>query len=695
MVRAALQERDWSGSPLGAPAQWPQELVTVTKLMLNSKFPMFVAWGPQLSLVYNDEYIPMLGDKHPACLGQPMWEVWAEIWSVIAPIVDQAVQGRSVYFEDLPLSIKRRDYLEQAWFTFSYSPLEGRDGDINGLHCVVAETTAAVEVKRAQAFQLMLSDRLRPLSNPDEIVAVASASLGQEINVSRVLYAECDDRRNSFNVRHEWNNVDVQSMTGEIRRLDDFGPSIVALLRAGELMIVDDVTLDPRTANFAAAYANINVRANLAIPLVKNGTLTAILSLQAAEPRHWSANEIDIANAMAERTWSALENAAAQAGLREANQRKDEFLAMLAHELRNPLAPISAAAELMEKAPLDARRLSMTSQIIGRQVRHMTGLLDDLLDVSRVTRGQVTIRREPQDMADVVSSAVEQVRPVLQARRHHLAVVLCSEPAWVMGDHNRLVQVLTNLLNNAAKYTPEGGEIKLRMKVTDDQVDISVADNGIGIALALQPKVFDLFTQAERTADRSQGGLGLGLALVKSLVELHAGVVGCRSGGTNCGSTFEVRLPRHQMPPPVVERREHVRSAAAASRQRIMIVDDNADAASMLGMLLEASGHEVAVQYDSHGALAEADRFVPSICILDIGLPDMDGYELARRLREVEGMQTTLLIAVTGYGQEGDRRKAMAAGFNHHLVKPVDAAKLLRLLGDAKNKDSNRADLAG
>ena len=683
-VRTCLRTHDWSESPLGPPSGWPPELLTVVSLMLNSKFPMFVAWGPDLALIYNDEYVPMLGDKHPACLGGRMPQVWSEIWPVIAPIAEAALEGRSVYFEDLPLSIKRRGYLEQAWFTFSYSPLENLEGQITGLHCVVAETTAQVEVKRGQAFQLMLSDRLRHLNNADEIVATASGILGRELGVSRVLYAECDDLRGTFFIRRDWNAEGVASIAGEIRRLDDFGPAAVKQLRAGERMTVADVASDPLTNDSAAAYASIGVRANLAFPLVKNGVLSVILSLHDANVRHWSANEISIASDMAERTWSAVENARAQASLLEANQRKDEFLAMLAHELRNPLAPISAAAELMEKAALDAKGIRRTSEVIGRQVRHMTGLLDDLLDVSRVTRGQVLIERLPQDMAEVVASAVEQARPLMQARRHELGLELGSEQACVLGDHNRLVQVLTNILNNAAKYTPDGGRIRLRMETTPEQVKVSVQDNGIGIAHALQPRVFDLFAQAERTADRSQGGLGLGLALVKSLVELHDGAVSCSSAGANLGSTFEVRLPRYAKPHPPMERRERERSAAPPSRHHVMIVDDNEDAAIMLGMLLEASGHDVVVQNGSLRALEAAGGMRPAVCILDIGLPEMDGYELARRMRKLEGMEQALLIAVTGYGQEDDRRKALDAGFDHHMVKPVDAAKLLRIVGEAE-----------
>jgi signal transduction histidine kinase len=447
-------------------------------------------------------------------------------------------------------------------------------------------------------------------------------------------------------------------------------------------MVVPDVTLDARTAPHALAYAQIGVRANLALPLVKAGRLTSVLTLHHVDVRPWSADDLYMAAEMAERTWATVQSARAQAELRDANQRKDEFLAMLAHELRNPLAPISAAAALMQLGSPDPSLIRHTSEVIGRQVRHMTGLVDDLLDVSRVTRGKVKINRLPQDIARIVDSAVEQVRPLLEARRHRLVLEPALRPAMVEGDENRLVQVITNLLNNAAKYTPDGGEIRVRTVLRDDDVIVTVEDNGIGIALELQPLVFDLFTQAERTSDRSQGGLGLGLALVRSLVELHGGAVTCFSAGANQGSCFTLRLPRlaQHTDAEAAERRASGRSSAQG--RRVLVVDDNVDAATMLAMLLEASGHEVLVNYAPRAALERAGAELPSACVLDIGLPEMDGCELARRLRQQPGMERALLVAVTGYGQDHDRKKALEAGFDHYLVKPVEVERLLGILGN-------------
>lgn len=381
---------------------------------------------------------------------------------------------------------------------------------------------------------------------------------------------------------------------------------------------------------------------------------------------------------------SALRARQRQYEIRLADHRKDEFLAMLAHELRNPLAPISSAAQLLGMASWDAEKVKATSQIIVRQVGHMTTLIDDLLDVARVTRGMVVLDTEPLDMREVLSAAVEQATPLIQARRHHIALHLPPDQTAVLGDRKRLIQVVVNLLNNASKYTPEGGKIRVRLQVLADEMVLDVADNGIGIAADVAPRVFELFSQAARTSDRSQGGLGLGLALVQSLVSSHGGSVQAKSAGAGQGSTFTVRLPRLKKasiaatapadPSPLVAR--------ALTSLRVLVVDDNVDAAHTLEMFLNALGHDVCIEHVAADALERAQRTLPQVCLLDIGLPDIDGYELARQLRAQPETAKAVLIAVTGYGQEQDRESAASAGFDHHLVKPVDTTRLAALLAE-------------
>ena len=362
------------------------------------------------------------------------------------------------------------------------------------------------------------------------------------------------------------------------------------------------------------------------------------------------------------------------------NRRQNEFLAMLAHELRNPLAPISAAAQLLKLSGADERRVRQSSDVITRQVKHMTELVDDLLDVSRVTRGLVTLAKRSLDIKRVVSSAVEQARPAIEARKHALSLRMCAEDAYVHADQTRLIQVIVNLLTNAAKYTPQCGEIVLAVDMCGAEVVLCVSDNGSGIDASLLPHIFDLFTQGERTPDRAQGGLGLGLALVKSMVGLHGGRVQAASAGPGQGSAFSIYLPLLDEGAPAPHGEGRAGLAAPAAPMRLMIVDDNADAAEALAALLGVDGHQVTVLEDAASTLLRAAQEAPQAFILDIGLPDMDGYQLVRALRAQPETANAVFIALTGYGQAHDKVLAKAAGFDHHFVKPVEWQELAKAL---------------
>lgn len=367
--------------------------------------------------------------------------------------------------------------------------------------------------------------------------------------------------------------------------------------------------------------------------------------------------------------------------LREASRRKDEFLAMLAHELRNPLAPINTAAELIKLVANDERRLHQASEIISRQVSYMTDLVDDLLDVSRVTRGLTDLQKETLNLQAVVYSAIEQAGPLLEARNHELRLRIGPTPAFVSGDKTRLVQIIANILNNAAKYTPQGGQISLVLEAKPPTATIRISDNGSGIAPSLLPHIFDLFTQGERTPDRAQGGLGLGLSLVKSLTALHGGWVTASSEGLGKGSTFIIGLPLQAAgESPAGGDAAVTRPVQPSGPVRLMIVDDNTDAAESLASLLEAKGHQVVVVGNADRALAHASLGQMHAFILDIGLPDMDGYSLARRLRAKPETGNAVMIALSGYGQAHDRVLSKAAGFDYHLVKPTDTVELTAIL---------------
>jgi two-component system CheB/CheR fusion protein len=366
--------------------------------------------------------------------------------------------------------------------------------------------------------------------------------------------------------------------------------------------------------------------------------------------------------------------------LADAARRKDEFLAMLSHELRNPLAPLKNAAQLLlvPKTPEDSLRWA--SEVIDRQVGQLSRLVDDLLDVSRISRGKIQLRKEPVELANILEQAVEISRPLLDARQHELTESLPAEPVWLEGDPVRLTQVIANLLNNAAKYTPQRGEIRVSAAKADAEVILRVRDNGVGIIPEMLSSIFEPFTQANRSLDRAEGGLGIGLTLARSLVEMHGGRIEAYSDGPEKGSEFVVRLAALrgiQERPSIANQ---VTQSIPSAPCRVLVVDDNRDAAESLSALLRVRGHEVCMAADGAAALEMATTMQPDVIFLDIGLPGMDGYELARRLREVPGLEGTLLIAVTGYGHDDDRRRSKEAGFDHHFVKPVDPAQLCSLL---------------
>jgi signal transduction histidine kinase len=370
----------------------------------------------------------------------------------------------------------------------------------------------------------------------------------------------------------------------------------------------------------------------------------------------------------------------AERALRITNERKDEFLAMLAHELRNPLAPIAVAAEMMRRPDTSAQAMRDSSAIIGRQVRHMRGLIDDLLDAARVKRGSIRLDQHCLDLRPLVSDAIEQAAALLQSVGHELQVNLPEQPLPVNGDAKRIVQVLVNLVNNAAKYTPAGGWIAIDAQAQDDWVIVDISDNGIGMDEDTLLRAFDLFAQADQGTDRQQGGLGIGLALVKKLVELHGGQVSASSEGPGYGSRVTVRLPLCS--PEGLEARPHriAEPSPGQAVRRIMIVDDNVDAAQTLALFLQACGHQCSVAHTGEQALASTGQTQPDVFILDIGLPGMDGKQLARSLRADPATANATLLALSGYAQSHDRQTALAAGFDHYLVKPVDVDQLLSLL---------------
>jgi signal transduction histidine kinase len=440
---------------------------------------------------------------------------------------------------------------------------------------------------------------------------------------------------------------------------------------------------DPDLLTFARA---IGLRAYFVVPLIARGrTLGAMAVLQAESERSFGQDDCALVAEIAQRAALALDNARlyveadqARRDAEQANRAKDEFLAMLGHELRNPLAPIVTALHLMSMRG-DAATAS-ERRIIARQVAHLSRLVDDLLDVSRITRGKIQLRHELVDLTGVVDKGIELAQPLLDNRERAVDLDLPSEPVHVEGDGVRLAQVVSNLLSNAAKFTPDDGAIRVRVRADGQYAELGIEDEGSGIAPSLLPHVFELFVQGAQAIDRQGGGLGLGLTIVRTLVQMHGGTVTAHSDGVGCGSRFVVRLPRAAQSQassiaPIATR------TAPPGRGRVLVVDDNVDAAQTLAALLGTDGYEVRTAPDGAQALRTLESFDADVAILDIGLPAMSGYELARRLRGDARFARLRLVALTGYGRDPDRERALRSGFDEHLVKPVGAERLLDVLG--------------
>jgi signal transduction histidine kinase len=541
---------------------------------------------------------------------------------------------------------------------------------------------AALRVTEArQALLLELSDELRTLTDPHDMRQAAVRLLGEHLGLARAFYffLQSDEQGGSVHIIERGYHSDpaLAEIVGS-HALKDFGEQLFESLARGEVVSVADVdSVEGLTAAQRAAYGALGVRAFVVVPLLRDGMYTAGIAGHETRPRAWTLDELDLIREVGARTGAASQRARAEVALREADKQKDEFLAMLGHELRNPLAPISTAVHLLKlKGKEDvAREVS----VIERQSRHIERLVDDLLDVSRIAQGKVSLQRDSVEVADLIAAAIELASPLIESGRHTLSVDVPPRGLVVDVDRGRMMQVFANLLSNAAKYTPPGGRISITAAREGAEIVISFEDTGTGISPELLPRIFELFVQSRQTIARSQGGLGLGLAIVKNLVAMHGGTVVARSEGLGRGSRFIVRLPDPRTSPAPVGPRQSPSSGKEPSRgHRVLIVDDNVDAADLIGDYLGLLGYRTATAHDGPDALRVAAEFAPEIALLDIGLPVMDGYELATHLRA--RWSEVKLVAITGYGQESDRARAQRTGFDAHMTKPVNVEALVKLV---------------
>jgi PAS domain S-box-containing protein len=588
--------------------------------------------------------------------------------------VERALRERGDYAIECRLTNGGRE----RWVSVSGRGRYDERGEVLGMLGVAQDVTAGRVLVR-------LDDAVRPLVAPEDITFTAARVLGQHLGVNRCAYAFVEGDEDTFLLTGNYTDG-THSIVGRYR-FRQFGAECLRLMRAGEPYVVEDSEGDPRVdADDREAYRLTAIRSVVCVPILKSGRFVAAMAVHALSPRAWTPAEVTLVQQVASRCWESIERARVERerealleAAEAANRAKDEFFAMLGHELRNPLAPIVTAVHLMKlrgDQPSPRERA-----VIERQVSHLTRLVDDLLDVSRIARGKVELKRELVDLAEIVTRAVEQASPLLERRAHVLSLDLPRGLA-ALGDAERLTQVVTNLLTNAGKYTPPGGHVAVSLSAEGDEVVLRVRDDGVGMPADVLEHAFDLFVQGRQSIDRAQGGLGLGLAIVRSLVERHGGGVSAHSEGPDRGSEFVVRLPRAGAPdageaPPAAPDGPR---PAAELHARVLVVDDNVDAAETLGHVLDLQGCEVQVVHDGPSALRLAAARAFDAALLDIGLPVMDGYELAARLRELPGTAGARLVAVTGYGQDSDRERTAAAGFHHHLVKPVNPESLAAIL---------------
>ena len=636
-------------------------------------------WG--LTLDQLADYV-MLADPQLAAKG-------------VTPYLRRAFAGEVVDIPAIPydpnetLPDRTRNPDPVRWVSAVAYPLRDPAGAIREVVLVHQDITDRHRAEQAARFLADAGNALAAVVDPQSALQqVARLAVPALADWCVVDVADADGQPRRVAVAHAdpAREPQVRELTRHPPRADaPHGAGLV--LRTGKSELVRDVPPDMipavvRDPAHLAALQALGMRSFLCVPLLSRGRAVGAVSFVVNESgRRYDERDLAVAEELGRRAGVALDNARLYEELKEADRRKDEFLALLAHELRNPLAPIRTSLQTLKLAGSDAVVAGRAREMMERQVDHLVRLVDDLLDVSRIMRGKVDLRRERVDLAAVVSRAVETARPLIEAGRHELTVEVPPDPVRLDADPVRLAQVLGNLLTNAAKYTEPGGRIRLTVETTSGEVTIRVRDTGIGIPADMLDRVFDPFVQTDVARGRSQGGLGLGLALVRSLVELHGGTVAARSDGPGRGSEFTIRLPM-----PADDGRQTSGEAETPSAPsphpaglRVLVVDDNRDAADSLAMLLKLKGHDVRVTYDGTAALTAAS-FQPDLVFLDLGMPGMDGYEVARRLRQLPEGQRCLLAALTGWGQEEDRRRTREVGFDRHLVKPVDPAELSALL---------------
>ncbi|HJQ81172.1 MAG TPA: PAS domain S-box protein [Lacipirellulaceae bacterium] len=669
-----------------------EEQVRFQAQLLDTVGQAAIVTDPEGVIIYWNRFAETLyGWRKEEALGQNI------IGLVVAPdavaqsgqVMEQLRAGKHWSGECL---VQRRDGTKFLAFVTD-TPVFDEEGNLKAIIGVSSDIT---ERKRVEDSVRFLAD--------------ASANIAQLVDYQSTLQVVAGLAVPKF---ADWCSVDMVEVDGTLRRLavahvdpakvqmviefqeryppdpqSEHGPARVFRTGSSDMMSVipDELLVQAaRDDEELHVLRSLGLRSYMCVPLKGRGKILGIMTfVQSESERHYTPADLEFAEELARRAAVAIDNAKLYAELREADRRKDEFLATLAHELRNPLAPIRNALQILKMPRVDAATGQQVREVMERQVDQLVRLVDDLLDVSRVMRGKIELRREQVELASVIARGVETAMPLIEVQGHELSVAVPPDSLMLDADPVRLAQVIGNLLTNAAKYTEANGRIWLSAERNDGHVSLHIRDNGIGIAPDMLPHVFDLFVQLDEAATRSQGGLGIGLTLVKNLIEMHSGTVEAKSAGLGKGSEFIVRLPLSSVQRPIEsgDDGDSQQGKGSSSGHRLLVVDDNEDAANSLALLLRLKGHHVEVAHHGPAALEIAQNYRPDMIFLDIGMPGMDGYEVARRLRQHPDLKNVMLAALTGWGQQEDRRRSAEAGFDHHLVKPPEPKVVESLLGD-------------
>lgn len=550
---------------------------------------------------------------------------------------------------------------------------------------------AAEEAAHRSAFLVTASEILSRSRDPKEVLyelaRIPVPHLG-DVSVVRIYGADSKIEHSEWS----WTGADgtVHTESSIMTVFPELDQAMQHVLATGQYQLLDNIpaiSLYPEMSNVGifknyVTAVSFLLSSVLVLPLTVRGKTQGVLVVGRQQPdMPYSSNDVSLSHHLTSMAAISLENTILLQQIKEADHRKDEFLATLAHELRNPLAPISNALQVMKMTDRPEMR-KQAEDTIERQLNHMVHLVDDLMDVSRITQGKIELRKEKIELGSILQCAIETVQPLIKQRGHSFSLELPKETIWLEADSARISQIFSNLLSNSVKYTNNGGTIVMSAEPVGQMVEIAIKDNGIGIPPDMLPEIFKMFLQVDASLERSQGGLGIGLTLVKSFVEMHGGTVEARSEGQGKGSEFIVRLPITENLSVTANQNISVGGMEGLSSLRVLVVDDNEASAKTMGWMMEFYGHEIKIAHDGPSAIKTALEYRPSIILLDIGLPGMNGYEVCKAMRLEPSLKNAILIAQTGWGQPEHRQRSKEAGFNHHLTKPVDIKTLEKLLKD-------------